>query len=133
MQSEIDTHTSWLDQRLFNRIQLNWETILFVIILIVAVVSRFYDLESRVMSHDENTHVYYSWRFSRGEGLAHDPLMHGPFQFHLVALSYFTFGDNDFTARIPGALFSIASAGRPSILTAVGAFGVTPVPGNMPL
>ncbi len=61
------------------------------------------------MSHDENTHVYYSWRFMQGQGLAHDPLMHGPFQFHLIALSYFMFGDNDFTARIPAVLFSIAT------------------------
>ncbi len=61
------------------------------------------------MSHDENSHVYYSWRLYRGEGFAHDPLMHGPLQFHMVALSYFMFGDNDFTARIPAALFSIAT------------------------
>ena len=98
-----------LDRSLLSRITINWETLLFALILIITVFSRFYDLESRVMSHDENTHVYYSWRFSRGEGLAHDPLMHGPFQFHLVALSYFMFGDNDFTARIPGALFGIAT------------------------
>jgi predicted membrane-bound mannosyltransferase len=30
-------------------------------------------------------------------------------QFHLVALSYFLFGDSDTTARIPAALFSIAT------------------------
>ena len=111
MSSDLKMQTSWLDQPIFSRIKLNWENILFGIILVIAVISRFYDLESRVMSHDENTHVYYSWRFAQGEGLSHDPLMHGPFQFHLVALSYFTFGDNDFTARIPGALFSIATVG----------------------
>ena len=109
MQSENKLSPSWLDRPLFDKINLNWETLIFLIILVLAVFSRFYDLESRVMSHDENTHVYYSWRFSRGEGLAHDPLMHGPFQFHLIALSYFMFGDNDFTARIPAVLFSIAT------------------------
>jgi uncharacterized protein (TIGR03663 family) len=61
------------------------------------------------MSHDENSHVYYSWRLFRGQGFAHDPLMHGPLQFHMLALSYFVFGDGDFTARIPAALFSIAT------------------------
>lgn len=111
MANELDTQTAWLDQPLFNRIKFDWVNILFLILIVIAVISRFYDLESRVMSHDENTHVYYSWRFAKGEGLAHDPLMHGPFQFHLVALSYFIFGDNDFTARIPGALFSIATVG----------------------
>ncbi|MGD8751095.1 MAG: glycosyltransferase family 39 protein, partial [Anaerolineales bacterium] len=51
--------------------------------------------------------VYYSWRLSRGEGYQHTPLTHGPLQFHMVALSYFLFGDNDFTSRIPAALSSI--------------------------
>ncbi len=59
------------------------------------------------MSHDENTHVYYSWRLFQGEGFSHDPLMHGPLQFHMIALSYFMFGDNDFTARIPAALCGV--------------------------
>jgi uncharacterized protein (TIGR03663 family) len=107
---EVKT-SSWLDQPVFSRFTLDWEKTLWIVILILAVFSRFYDLESRVMSHDENTHVFYSWRFYQGQGLAHDPLMHGPFQFHLIALSYFMFGDNDFTARIPAVLFSIATVG----------------------
>jgi uncharacterized protein (TIGR03663 family) len=36
-------------------------------------------------------------------------MMHGPLQFHLIALSYFLFGDSDFTSRIPHALASILS------------------------
>jgi len=36
-------------------------------------------------------------------------MMHGPLQFHLLALTYFFFGDSDFTARIPAAIFSIAA------------------------
>ena len=32
-----------------------------------------------------------------------------PWQFDLIALSYFLFGASDFTARIPAALFSIAT------------------------
>src|SRR4030042_1019697 len=61
------------------------------------------------MSHDETSHSYFSWLFYKGNGYAHDPVTHGPLQFHLVALSYFLFGDSDTTARIPAALFSIAS------------------------
>ncbi len=99
----------WLDQPITSLLRVNWETILFALLLILAVVSRFYDLEARVMSHDENSHVYFSWLFEQGSGYSHDPVTHGPFQFHIVALSYFLFGDNDFTARIPAALFSIAT------------------------
>src|SRR4030042_6124087 len=61
------------------------------------------------MSHDETSHTYFSWLFYKGNGYAHDPVTHGPLQFHLVALSYFLFGDSDTTARIPAALFSIAT------------------------
>jgi 4-amino-4-deoxy-L-arabinose transferase-like glycosyltransferase len=74
-----------------------------------AIVSRLYILGARVMSHDETSHVYFSWLFEQGHGYKHDPVTHGPLQFHLMALSYFLFGDNDFTARLPHALFSIAT------------------------
>jgi len=109
MQETSTNGRSWLDQPLSSLISLNWETILFSLLIILAIVSRFYDLESRVMSHDETSHVYFSWLFEQGRGYSHDPVTHGPFQFHVVALSYFMFGDNDFTARIPAALFSIAT------------------------
>jgi predicted membrane-bound mannosyltransferase/DNA-binding beta-propeller fold protein YncE len=86
-------------------------SIVFVLILALAIFTRFYMLEPRVMSHDETSHVYFSWLFYRGNGYAHDPVTHGPLQFHLVALSYFLFGDSDTSARIPAALFSIATVG----------------------
>ena len=100
---------SWLDAPIQSLLEHRWETIIFVALIIIAVISRFYDLESRVMSHDENSHVYFSWLFEQGNGYSHDPVTHGPFQFHVVALSYFLFGDSDLTARIPAVLFSIAT------------------------
>jgi uncharacterized protein (TIGR03663 family) len=111
MPSTDEPQASWLDRPVFAKLSLNIETLLWVIILVLAVFSRFYILGARVMSHDENSHVYYSWRFAKGNGFAHDPLMHGPVQFHMLALSYFMFGDNDFTARVPAALFSVAAIG----------------------
>jgi uncharacterized protein (TIGR03663 family) len=101
--------TSWLDRPLVSTITLNWEIVLFTTLLILAILSRFYSLEARVMSHDENSHVYYSWLLYKGSGYSHDPVTHGPFQFHMVALSYFLFGDSDTSARIPAVLFSIAT------------------------
>lgn len=109
MQTTNTNPTHWLDRKIFSLPGWNLEIILYLVILVIAIFSRFYILGERVMSHDENSHVYYSWRFYRGEGFAHDPLMHGPLQFHLIAPVYFMFGDNDFTARIPAALFSIAT------------------------
>src|SRR3970040_8482 len=105
----VEKRSSWLDSPILNPQKLNWEYAVFALILIVAILTRFYDLGLRVMSHDETSHVYFSWLFEQGNGYSHDPVTHGPFQFHIVALSYFLFGDNDFTARIPVALFSVAA------------------------
>src|SRR5215211_6223958 len=85
------------------------EIALFAGIILLAIITRFYDLGTRVMSHDESLHTYFSWLLYRGQGYQHTPMMHGPWQFHWIALSYFLFGVSDFTARIPAALFSIAT------------------------
>src|SRR5688572_837012 len=99
---------SWLDKTPIPSLPwLTVEVLIFAGIILLAVISRFYDLGTRVMSHDESLHTYYSWTFSRGQGYQHNPMMHGPLQFHLIALSYFIFGASDFTARIPAAIFSI--------------------------
>jgi predicted membrane-bound mannosyltransferase len=109
----MDTHysapSSWLDRPLTFLTQWNIEKVLAVVILLLTVISRFYMLGERVMSHDEVNHVVPSWELYQGSGYRHDPVTHGPFQFHIVALSYFMFGDSDTSARIPAALFSIAA------------------------
>src|SRR4030042_6641433 len=92
---------SWRDHLIVSFPGISIEKIIFAVILIIAIFTRFYLLEPRVMSHDETSHTYFSWLFYKGLGYAHDPVTHGPMQFHLVALSYFLFGDSDTTARIP--------------------------------
>ncbi|HNT75322.1 MAG TPA: TIGR03663 family protein [Anaerolineae bacterium] len=82
--------------------------IIAVVILILAVVSRFYMLGERAVSHDETTHAKYSWNFYAGKGFQHDPLMHGTLLFEATALFYFLFGVSDFTARLYAALAGIA-------------------------
>ncbi|MCX6033582.1 MAG: glycosyltransferase family 39 protein [Chloroflexi bacterium] len=100
---------SLLDIPLKRWFPLNVGTLLVVLLLAVAVVSRFYDLGARTMSHDEINHVVPSFSLYSGNGYKYDPMSHGPLQFHMMAISYALFGDNDFTTRIPAALFSIAT------------------------
>src|SRR4030066_1437317 len=107
--SSTEAKKSWLDHPVFNSPVISIEKLLFSIIVIMAIFTRLYMLEPRVMSHDETSHTYFSWLFYKGDGYAHDPVTHGPFQFHLVALSYFLLGDSDTTARVPAVLFSIAT------------------------
>ncbi len=83
---------------------LNLELAFYILLIIVALFTRLYDLDSRVMSHDESLHTQFSWYLAEGRGFSHDPLMHGPLQMHLVAFSYFLFGDSDASARVPAAL-----------------------------
>jgi len=99
---------SWLERPLFPAFPFfTCELFIFVIILILTTVSRFYNLGARVMSHDESLHVYYSWLFSNGFGYQHTPTTHGPLQFHLISLIFTLFKDTDFTARLPHAIASI--------------------------
>lgn len=103
---------SWLDRNALKEpFHLKIETLLAVLILAIALVSRFAMLDARVMSHDEVNHVVPSYDLFTGKGYAHSPVTHGPFQMHVVALSYFLFGDSDYTSRIPAALFSLAAVG----------------------
>jgi predicted membrane-bound mannosyltransferase/DNA-binding beta-propeller fold protein YncE len=108
-----DQKRNWLDRPLFESVPfLTVEVALFCLIVLLAVISRFYDLGLRVMSHDENSHVYFeAWRLFQGNGYQHDPMMHGPLMVHFMALSYFLFGANDFTSRIPMALAGILTIG----------------------
>ncbi|MCX6035894.1 MAG: TIGR03663 family protein, partial [Chloroflexi bacterium] len=134
---ETQDKRPWLDRPLFATLPaFTGEMLLFVIIVILMAVSRLYNLGLRVMSHDESLHVYYSWLFSIGQGYQHTPTTHGPLQFHLLALTYFLFGDNDFTARLPHALASILTVvllwnwrrylGRAGMLVAAGLVLISP-------
>ncbi|MFC1936228.1 flippase activity-associated protein Agl23 [Chloroflexota bacterium] len=105
----ISKEEHWLTKQITSIIKLDIEKILLLGIILLAVVSRLYILGARVMSHDEINHVYFAWQYFNGSQYIHDPLSHGPLQFHLLYLSYFLFGVTDFSARIPAAIFSIAT------------------------
>ncbi|MBK5106476.1 MAG: TIGR03663 family protein [Anaerolineales bacterium] len=104
-----DNQENWLDRPLLGGVTLKWSVIIFIVVVLIALVSRTAMLGSRVMSHDETSHVYFSWILDQGRGYSHDPVTHGPLQFHLIAFSYFLFGDSDFSARLPVAIASILS------------------------
>jgi predicted membrane-bound mannosyltransferase len=104
------------------------EQCIYLIIGIVALLAHVWGLGDRALHHDETLHAAYSWTLFTGGGYIHDPLLHGPFLYHIGALSYFLFGDNDFTARLSAALFGTAltllpylvrrELGRPAALIA---------------
>ena len=107
---------SILDIPLSTLFSLNWETGLYALFLIIAVLTRFWDLGSRAMAHDESLHALYSWKLYAGQGYRHNPMMHGPFLFHANALIYFLFGDSDYTTRVVPALFGVVLVVLPYFL-----------------
>ncbi|TVR73195.1 MAG: TIGR03663 family protein [Sphaerobacteraceae bacterium] len=90
--------------------------LIWLMILLLAALSRLWDLGSRALHHDESLHTYYSWVFSEGLGYVHHPMMHGPFLFHINALSYLLFGDSDYTSRLTAAVFGIVLVMLPWLL-----------------
>jgi predicted membrane-bound mannosyltransferase len=92
------------------------EHALYLGLFALALLTRLWGLGDRALHHDETLHAAYSWRLYTGQGFEHDPLLHGPFLYHIVALMYFLFGDNDFTARLSVALFSSALVALPFLI-----------------
>lgn len=99
---------SWLDRPLSSLIAVSWETTIWIGILLLGAVARLYDLGTRAMSHDESLHALYAYYLYVNGNYDHNPMMHGPFRYHVTALTYFLFGDSDYTARLAPALIGLA-------------------------
>ena len=102
---------STLDRAVVSFLRLDGEKIAWLVLLIVALLTRTIGLGDRVMSHDESLHTVYSFQLFDGRGYQHQPMMHGPLKFILNPLMYFLFGVNDWSARILVALFGVAMVG----------------------
>ena len=111
-----DRGSSLLDRPVLPLVTWDWEKAAFIAIVLLAGLLRLWDLGSRALHHDESLHALYSWYLYVGRGYLHDPLMHGPFQFHATALTYFLFGVSDYTARILPALLGTVAVALPYFL-----------------
>ena len=81
------------------RVFLTYQNIFWASLFILTVVTRLWDLGSRGIHHDESLHANFSYVLYDGRGYIHDPMMHGPLQFHLIAAMFWLFGATDATAR----------------------------------
>ncbi|MGI8858422.1 MAG: flippase activity-associated protein Agl23 [Thermomicrobiales bacterium] len=88
----------------------------YLALFVGAVLTRFWDLGSRALHHDESLHAWFSYQYAIGKGYQHDPLMHGPFLFHLNALVYTLFGATDASSRYGPALFGVILVMLPILL-----------------
>ncbi len=97
---------------------ISMESFTYLLLIVAAVFTRFWDLGSKTLHHDESLHTYYSWELATGRGYIHNPLMHGPFLFHANALVYWLFGATDATSRYMPALFGVFIVALPWLLRA---------------
>lgn len=87
----------------------DWEKTAWLVLLLVAAISRFADLGARSMSHDESEHAWFAYNLYSGAGYQHSPVYHGPFVYHVLALFFLIFGDSTVMARVPTALFGLGA------------------------
>ena len=113
MQKSSSEKSSFLDVPIRRYFNLNWETALYLFLIVLALTTRFWDLGARAFSHDESWHGNWSWKLYAGQGYRHDPASHGPFLFEANALIHLLFGVNDYTARMVPALFGVILVALP--------------------
>ena len=98
------------------RTGISYEVAAYLVFILAAILTRFWDLGAKALHHDESLHAYYSWVFETGGGYRHHPLMHGPFLFHANALVYLLFGDSDASSRYMPAFFGVMLVALPYLL-----------------
>lgn len=104
---------SFWDTPLTALVTINWDVVILVTILLIAAVTRFYDLGSAAWSHDEAIHTSWSNDLYTGKGYIHNPIYHGPLLYHMTALAFFVLGDNNFSARAMPVLFGLVLIAAP--------------------
>lgn len=89
--------------------ELTVEKLAYLVLFVVAVVSRFWEAGVRPLHHDESIHAVFSWKIvTEGVGsYRYDPVYHGPLLYYWTALLFRIFGDTDFVARLSPNLFGL--------------------------
>jgi uncharacterized protein (TIGR03663 family) len=98
---------SILDRKAVGKLTL--EQVAYLVVFLLAVFLRTYDLGLRPYHHDESIHAFFSWKITQ-QGLGdyrYDPVYHGPVLYYSTALMLWLFGDNDFTGRLSAVLFGL--------------------------
>ncbi|MEI7858066.1 MAG: flippase activity-associated protein Agl23 [Methanomicrobiales archaeon] len=81
----------------FNRI--------FICILLVTIFLRFWNLDLKLLHHDEAIHSWFSYELLTKGAWIYDPSYHGPFLYYVTAGMFSIFGSSDLVARLLPAFF----------------------------
>ena len=78
---------------------------IFFLILICAIVLRFWQLDLKLLHHDEAIHSWFSYELLTKGAWIYDPSYHGPFLYYVTAGMFAAFGSSDLVARLLPCLF----------------------------
>jgi len=87
-----------------NKIFFSFERIL-LFIFSIAIFLRFWQLDLKLLHHDEAIHSWFSYELLTNGAWVYDPSYHGPFLYYVTATMFHLFGDSDLVARILPSLF----------------------------
>lgn len=79
----------------------------FLLILVIAVFLRFWELDLKLLHHDEAIHAWFSFDLVTKGTWIYDPSYHGPILYYLTAGMFRIFGPSDLTARLLPSLFGL--------------------------
>ena len=80
---------------------------IFLIILIAALIIRFWQLDLKLLHHDEAIHSWFSYELLTKGAWKYDPSYHGPFLYFVTAGMFAAFGSSDLVARLLPCLFGL--------------------------
>ena len=80
---------------------------IFLLIFIAAFILRFWQLDLKLLHHDEAIHSWFSYQLLTHNTWAYDPSYHGPFLYFVTAGMFSAFGDSDLIARLLPSLFGV--------------------------
>ncbi len=76
-------------------------------LVVLSLGLHLWGLGDRAYHHDEAIHAHSAFNLLNNGNYRYDPTYHGPLLYYLVAGTFATIGDSDFTARLPVALAGI--------------------------
>lgn len=80
---------------------------IFLIILIGAILIRVWQLDLKLLHHDEAIHSWFSYELLTKGAWMYDPSYHGPFLYYVTAGMFAAFGSSDLVARLLPCLFGV--------------------------
>ena len=78
---------------------------IFLLIFLLTLFLRFWQLDLKLLHHDEAIHSWFSYELLKTGAWAYDPSYHGPFLYYVTAGMFSLFGDSDLVARLLPSLF----------------------------